>query len=90
MAVQNLDFVNHVAVPANDKQNVYIELSPRLMPVASFFTVERSAFSVEEVIRRYEAEVVEKLRTFADDAEDMLRSARKQVKNESKRRHYDE
>ncbi|GAB4024927.1 hypothetical protein [Spirosoma koreense] len=81
--VRQLDFVNSVNVSAH-APNVYVELSPRLVPILPsayhVLVFDRSAFAIEAVLARYE-QIVAELRDMTDLADQMLRLAKIQVQS---------
>ena len=85
MRVYQLDFVDQVNVPANVPY-VFIELSPGLTAVLpahlAVMKVLRSALSVEQVITKFEEEVVEHLTRASDLAQEQLRSAKWQMRRQ--------
>ncbi|SFE79585.1 hypothetical protein [Spirosoma endophyticum] len=80
--IQRLDFVDNVNAPTGTGM-VLIEVSPTLraiLPQAlQVLQVERSALSVNEVIRLYQVYIVEYLEEVTQTAQIMLRAAKKQT-----------
>ncbi len=91
LAVRKLDFVEDVLVP-EPGDYIHVQLSPRLTsvlpPAYGVMRIPRSEFNLEKAVSEF-AIVVERLQYLADTAQEQLRSAKKQVRNENKRRHYD-